>query len=285
MKKGASPLPSGLCYCPDCLAKQQRIDRLLEENARLKAKLRRQERTAKEAPFGASTPSSKRLVKPSSPEERRAQRGGAQPGHKGHGRQGATPETADDVRRIDAPATCPDCGGALERRGARERTVHDCAPVKKTTRLYIREGAWCAHCQKTFRGTVPGVLPRSNVSNGLPAQAVKWHFHEGLTVGNIGRQFGLNDGTLCGRFHELARILEPAMGKLLERYRASAVKHADETGWRNDGANGYAWCFCTPDTLLFECRRVLLRTPQARRAEGRRGPPRRRGMRFVQRVV
>ena len=45
--------------CKACLQKQQRIDRLEEELRRVKAKLRYQERTAKEGPFGASTPSSK----------------------------------------------------------------------------------------------------------------------------------------------------------------------------------------------------------------------------------
>ncbi len=32
------------------------------------------------------------------------------------------------------------------------------------------------------------------------------------------------------------------------------VKHADETGWRNDGRNGYAWLFCTPRLSLFRFR-------------------------------
>jgi len=41
------------------LQKQQVIDRLQEEVARLKDKLRYQERTAKEGPFGAATPSAK----------------------------------------------------------------------------------------------------------------------------------------------------------------------------------------------------------------------------------
>ncbi|HUT31369.1 MAG TPA: hypothetical protein VMX13_16365, partial [Sedimentisphaerales bacterium] len=46
-------------YCKDCLSKQQKINELEEENVRLKARLRYQERTAKEGYFGSSTPSSK----------------------------------------------------------------------------------------------------------------------------------------------------------------------------------------------------------------------------------
>jgi transposase len=33
--------------------------------------------------------------------------------------------------------------------------------------------------------------------------------------------------------------------------RASPVAHADETGWRENGANGYAWAFSTPTQRLF----------------------------------
>jgi hypothetical protein len=42
-----------------CYAKQLQINALRGENARLKAKLTYQERTAKEGPFKSSTPSSK----------------------------------------------------------------------------------------------------------------------------------------------------------------------------------------------------------------------------------
>ncbi len=41
------------------------------------------------------------------------------------------------------------------------------------------------------------------------------------------------------------------MDLLKEQYQLSAVKHADETGWRNDGQSGYAWLFCSPETSLF----------------------------------
>jgi len=47
-----------LTYCPECLRKQQRINELEEEVVQLKARLRYQERTAAEGPFGSSTPSS-----------------------------------------------------------------------------------------------------------------------------------------------------------------------------------------------------------------------------------
>jgi len=62
------------------LFKQQEIDRLKEENARLKDRLLHQERNAREAPFGSSAPSAKLPVKPNSLEDNQKKKGGAHPG-------------------------------------------------------------------------------------------------------------------------------------------------------------------------------------------------------------
>jgi len=252
--KGGRRVASDPCYCKGCLAKQQTIDRLTEELKRVKEKLRRQERTAREEPFGSSTPSSKRLLKASSNEETRTKRGGARPGHDGHGREAASPETADAVESLPAPTICPDCGSALEDWGSRERTIHDCEPVRRKTRLVLVGEGRCPKCAKTHRCRLPGVLPRSALSNRLLAQAAKWHYVDGLTMGHIARQFGVPEGTLFGRMHALANICRPGSELLVEQYRAAPVKHADETGWRCDGANGYTWGFFTPTTSIFRCR-------------------------------
>ena len=42
--------------------------------------------------------------------------------------------------------------------------------------------------------------------------------------------------------------------QLKEDYRQAEVKHADETGWRTDGDNGYAWLYTNKDTSIFEFR-------------------------------
>lgn len=252
--RGGRPCASDPGYCKGCLEKQQTIDRLTEELKRAKDKLRRQERTAKEAPFGSSTPSSKRMVKASSGEEARKKQGGAVPGHDGHGREAASAETSDTVESLPAPKSCPDCGCELEDWGDRERTVHDCEPVRRKTRLVLVGEGRCPKCGKTHRSRLPGVLPRSALSNRLLAQAAKWHYVDGLTMGHVARQFGVSEGTLFGRMHALADICRAGPDLLVEQYRAALVKHADETGWREDGANGYAWGFFTADISIFRCR-------------------------------
>ena len=64
-------------YCPGCLKKQRIIDELRDENRRLKAQLRYEQRKATEGFFGSSTPSSKVPVKPNTLAERQEIRGGA----------------------------------------------------------------------------------------------------------------------------------------------------------------------------------------------------------------
>jgi hypothetical protein len=54
--------------------------------------------------------------------------------------------------------------------------------------------------------------------------------------------------------HDLAVRLESVLDRLMEEFRQAPVKHADETGWRNDGQNGYAWLFATPLLSLFRFR-------------------------------
>ena len=65
-----------LRYCRECFAKQQRINQLTVENERLKAQWRSRERSAKEGPFGSSTPSSKIPFKPNAEPDPQERRGG-----------------------------------------------------------------------------------------------------------------------------------------------------------------------------------------------------------------
>ena len=51
--------------------------------------------------------------------------------------------------------------------------------------------------------------------------------------------------------HQTAQQAQPAVAAILNRIRASPMVHADETGWREDGANGYVWTFSTPTERYF----------------------------------
>jgi transposase len=245
-----------LVYCPECLEKQREIDRLKEENRRLKERLRYQQRKATEGFFGSSTPPSKVPVKPNSLEECQDKRGGAKPGHEGHGRQATSPHEADRVQVVEVEDTCPCCGGKLEDKGLRWRTVVDGEPLKKETVVYGLDRKWCPRCRKSVQARAPGVLPRSLYGNHLLTHVVMQHYVYGVPLGRLEAQLGIGYGSLIAPLHRLSRLLGPVIEKLIEEYRQAPVKHADETSWRTDGHNGYGWLFCTKQTSIFRFRKT-----------------------------
>ncbi len=243
-------------YCPQCLEKQRRINELEEEIIRLKAKLRYQDRTAEEGPFGSSTPSSKVPLKPSSLPERQARCGGAQVGHEGHGRCALSEAEADRVETIEAPDLCPDCGTPLESKGYERRTVQDIPPMKVQNVVWRVGHKWCPRCKHPVMARAVRALPKGLYTNRLLAHVAVQHYLHGVPIGSLVRQTGLNQGTLLKALHRLGRRMQPALEPLWAEYRQAPVKHADETRWRTDGQNGYAWLFCTPQLSLFGFRQT-----------------------------
>lgn len=237
--------------CEGCLEKQRKIDQLLEEVQRLKAKLRYQERKDKEGFFGSSTPSSRLPFKANTDQENRNHKGGARPGHKGHGRKAHSQETADEILPIDPGELCPDCGGVLKLKKIQDRTVIESEPLRPKKILYRLSHKECTQCHQVFRAKAPGVLPKTLYGNQITAQMAVMHYFHGIPMGRICEMTGINLGSLVDIFHRLSGYFAPMMDLLKEQYRLSPAKHADETGWRNDGQSGYAWLFCTPETSLF----------------------------------
>jgi len=237
------------------LKKQQQIDRLREENARLKDRLRYPERTAREGAFGSSTPSSKIPIKPGAAPDQPPRPGGARPGHLGHGRRAVAAAEADCVQRVSVVGEhCPDCGAVLQHKGPTARTVVDVEPLRRQGIHYQLEQKYCPRCRRAVSARAPGVLPRHLLGNRLLAHVAVQHYVYGVTLGQLESQLGVGYGTLMGALHLLASRFESVIPRLERAYRQAPVKHADETGWRTDGRNGYAWLFCTAAISLFRFR-------------------------------
>lgn len=237
--------------CLQCLEKQREIDLLREENTRLKQQLRYRQRQAEQGPFGSSTPSAQLPVKANTPGDGRAKRGGASFGHVGYGRKALGADTADRVETVPVGSRCPDCGGALEAKGFRGRTVYDSQATRTERLLYRLEKKYCPRCQKAVEARAPGVLPKALVGNQRLTQVVFWHYRDGIPLGRLSEQAQIGLGTLIQVLHRLARLFQPVVPRLVEQYRRAPVRHADETSWRTDGHSGYAWLFATSTVSLF----------------------------------
>jgi transposase len=245
----------GVNFCPGCFEKQRRIDQLEEEVRGLKQKLHYRERQAQEGAFGSSTPSARRPFKTNASEERRAKVGGARHGHPGHGRTKIEASQADRCQTVPVGDTCPHGAGPLQNRGCHSRSVLDAQPLRAQRIVYRLQRKYCPHCDKFIRARAPSVLPKSLFGNQLLTQVIFLHYLVGLPLGRVCQQLGIGLGAAVALLHRAAARFQGVVPQLLEEYRQAPVRHADETGWRNDGRSGYAWLFATPLLCVFLFRR------------------------------
>ena len=240
-----------LNLCEGCLEKQRTIDRLRQEIESLREKMRRLERKAEAGPFGSSTPSAKIPLKANTAQEQPGKPGGAKPGHTGHGRRAVEDGAAVRIETVSAGPACPYCGGALEHKEYRDRSVIDTQPLRAEPVLYLLERARCSGCGKTVQAHAPEVLPKSLYGNQLITQVVFLHYRQGIPMGRLCVQLGIGWGAAFEILHRMAALFRGVIPKLIEDYRYAPVRHADETGWRTDGRSGYAWLFASAAVSLF----------------------------------
>ena len=156
---------------------------------------------------------------------------------------------------------CPDCGTQLSGGWTqRTREVIDLpqVPVQVTEHAYIaRTGPQCrrrclppaqqdgvALGQQRLGVNVVSLIAARREEARLPFRTIQWCLD---TV----HQLRLSVGDIVSAIHRTAQRAQPAVAAILDRIRASPVVHADETGWRQSGANGYVWTFSTPTERYF----------------------------------
>ncbi len=59
-------------------------------------------------------------------------------------------------------------------------------------------------------------------------------------------KLSISDGQIVSLLHTVAKAGQATYSDLKRKLRASDFVHADETGWRENGLNGYVWSFSTP---------------------------------------
>lgn len=247
------------------MKKQGEIDGLKEEIERLRQKLSYQARKGKEGLFGSSTPSAKLPLKANADKDRERKPKGARPGHTGAGRKRVS--SLEVNRRMEVESTvgnhCPKCGTPLVDKGGKDRLILESQPLQAEPILYRLRRKYCPRCHRLYQPSPPGVLPKHLFGNQLITTSTVMHYLHGIPLGRVCEQLRVNPGSLVESFHRLAHLFEPVIPRLTEQYRQSLIKHADETGWRTDGQNGYVWLFATDQISLFLFRKSRsAKTPQ-----------------------
>ena len=166
-----------------------------------------------------------------------------------------------DQRVEHALERCPDCGIQLSggwTQRTREVIELPQVPVQVTEHAYIARA--CPQCQR--RWVPPAELDEVVLGQQrlginlvsliaalreearLPFRTIQWYL-----AAVHGRR--LSVGAIVGATPRVADRAQGMMTDIVERIRGSPVVHADETGWREDGHNGYVWTFSTPTQRYF----------------------------------
>ncbi len=156
---------------------------------------------------------------------------------------------------------CPDCGRALC--GGWEYSRHQVVEIPAITVDVVDHIVLARHCGVCGKDCIPEVdlsqkvLGQSHYGHRLvsliaylrciarlPQQAIVQ-----LLGGGLGLQISV--GQISELLHRVAKAGQANYDGLRDSIRTSPYVHADETGWREDGQNGYIWSFSTPCVRYF----------------------------------
>ncbi len=154
---------------------------------------------------------------------------------------------------------CPHCGCEDLQETGRfdDHYVEDIPEPKVELHRYRRHQQQCANCGRTCQGRGDLELPGAHIGPRARLLAGYCRAHLGISLGKTGdlleQLFGLSasrGGTL-GHLRWGAALFDPVVQELFGILRLCPVIHADETGWRIDGKNVWAWCFSNVRLALF----------------------------------
>ena len=173
------------------------------------------------------------------------------------------------ARRLEAPtetvthavAACPGCGAAL--RGGRVRWRRQVIDLPVAPVRVVEHVVMARRCKACGRESTPTldlseeVLGQHRVSLRLMGMIAILREQLRLPIGLIQQYLQivhglhLSQGELVTILKTVATQAETAVGAVRAAIRQSPVVRADETGWRQNGHNGYVWSFSTERLRYF----------------------------------
>lgn len=243
----------------------KQVRRLEEKNAALEqrlADLKIKLKLKGKAPPAAAPPS---FVK-ADVSSRRARRPGRKAGHAAALRP--MPEKIDVHQQAPLPVdeagfvSCPDCKTRLSDVTHHEQVVEDIIPSRVIVTCYHTVRGFCPCCRKQVRSRAedqppPHDLPHGQLGlNALTTAAVMRVCYR-LPMRQVTSLFQqlpglkISPGAIAKQLQRLGQWLEGEYHRLKLSLRLAGVVHADETGWRTGGKNGYLWTLTGDDRTLY----------------------------------
>lgn len=162
---------------------------------------------------------------------------------------------------VHACSHCPDCGRTLSGGGEySRRQILELPEITMRVIDHVLTARYCGVCQKRCVPTSDltqitvgqsrfgqkvhalvaylrqvGRLPMRGIASLLSALC-----HLKISVGEVNRMLAT-----------VSTLGQETYATLQKQLQTSEYVHGDETGWRENGDNGYVWSFSTPKTCLF----------------------------------
>jgi len=162
---------------------------------------------------------------------------------------------------------CPNCSGKLTGGSVKWRhQVVDVPPVKVTVTDHLFIERRCGACNRRWTPDPSVVLAdmvigRKTVGIGLMSLVAHLKTVCRVPIRQIQKLlkalFGvqISAGQIAEILHDVADIGSLQYEDILSSVRGSPVVCGDETGWREDGKNGYLWSFSSPEARYYTYRR------------------------------
>lgn len=161
---------------------------------------------------------------------------------------------------------CPDCSRKLSGGSVKWRhQVIDIPPVKVEVIDHQFVERRCGVCGKRWTPDAGEALCGVTVGKktvGIGLMSLVAHLKTscrvpiGQTQKLLATMFGakISAGAIAEILHDVAEIGANEYEDILGHIRGSPVVHGDETGWREDGKNGYLWSFSSPQARYYTYR-------------------------------
>ncbi len=171
-------------------------------------------------------------------------------------------EQADEVRRHRLER-CPHCGAKLTDQGWEHRrrqvlevefrrrvvdhvvTARRCGACGRRCLPKLEDKAIGAVGKRRFGASLQSLVALLHIGGRLPIRMIRQVLRETCDL-------HLSNGSVVDLLQGVATKAEPAVKAVREQVQASPAVCGDETGWREDGVNGYLWGFFTPTLRYYE---------------------------------
>ena len=176
-----------------------------------------------------------------------------------HGRRREAPTRIVEHRIVSCPVCTSRLGGVSVARRRQVIEIPPPPPVEVTEHVVYQ--GWCSECQKWREASLDvsaQVLGQGRLGVKITSLMAYLRTVMRLPVRQIQAYLAslhglkISVGEIVEVLHRLKAKMEPQLSALKAAIRASPAVQADETGWREDGRNGYIWSASTPTVRYYE---------------------------------